>query len=370
MGDIDFDELDKAVNSVMKQTSGLQPATDGSTAEQQSDAVASDATLAPSPVDPAQQQYPTEQVNEVTSQEPVVSAPEVPAELEQAVSPTLTNDDTIADTTPSLTPEESAVELSSLPDSAVLAPTEQEAVPEATTDDVSVESTVPQAEEAPLEEAKPVKRSGRFMDVVHPSSDMANASNVPDMSSSTDRKGAAVMPPSQSESIESTIASSTMQTAKPQQPTTPPDTPEPKSPFLPDAKVEKRPLGPITADASSTNSDQGMPEQPDAKPDTRSKNAPASVPLPDELKGELVSIDAAEHGPMTPSGTANEQFQTPGQAAEQTADEHAAIFSPDAHAPLAHPKKKRSSIVIIAVIVGLIVVGIAGAVALYMFDVL
>lgn len=127
------------------------------------------------------------------------------------------------------------------------------------------EVTLP--EEAPTEEvtaapAEPVRRApslvsvprpagGRFMDVVHPSSDMRTAA------------------PAKVNSSPSSIPSSIPQPAVVEAPVAPPPdiaNETPLTPFLPDAKVEKRPLGGGAVPSPFAEAPEETPKVEEAKP--------------------------------------------------------------------------------------------------------
>lgn len=152
------------------------------------------------------------------------------------------------------------------------------------------------------------------------------------------------------------------------------------SPFLPDAKVEKRPLGsaeptvhisptPSPETIAAVESDSSM--EPHLPPTLDVEE----TPMPEELQNDLLAIEsgavpAAEtpapetQAPDTPSGPtsiARQYKDTLKKASEE--DESGAIFDPGTYQqPIEQPAKKSSAwIWIVAVIVLLVVVVVAAA---------
>lgn len=179
--------------------------------------------------------------------------------------------------------------------------------------------------------------------------------------------------------------------------------PEPLvSPFLSDAKVDKRPLG-ATGDQSGDEPGRAPvlgalagSEMITSNPDDQLPPEPVSVahPLPAELQGDLIAVesdntdfatseDVAESPevvapesaampasvsaqPNAPTGPTSIQQQYKESAA--TGDQsNGAIYDTKAyHAPLAHPVKKKSGWMWVIWVVLLLAVGAGGAVALYL----
>lgn len=167
----------------------------------------------------------------------------------------------------------------------------------------------------PAPTVTPTRRSGKFMDVVHPGSN-TTASTTP--AASVSRSGSVVQPvnptrlaqdivtapartPAVAEpiklpeapervaldtidtpAVESSEAPNTQPAAGTEQPSF--------SPFIPDAKVEKRPLGAFSALNSQEEADGGnQPAEPKAE-----TPAPASVSLPPELNTEVVALESRD----------------------------------------------------------------------------
>ncbi len=293
--------------------------------------------------------------------------------------------------------------------------------------EVSAEVT---AEPTPTPAATPVasdlqslaarRSSGRFMDVVHPSSDM-RVPFVPPRPSvrettpmqPIDTPGASAAAPaslSPEPSVAATPASTWPDpldfhgfnsTAPAQEVTAPQlgdndiqsqlDTTETdqqaplESPFLADAKVEKRPLGAFN--------DATMPpaaNQPDAFGEAVSVDTDrpmeTDTPLPAELQDNLLSIEsnedtasvATEAPTITPTlptdvvaPTPDVQVSIAQQYVEQpsTGDKPAgSIFDVDSyHKPIAHPKKHKSGWMVTLWIVLLLILGVGAGAAFYFY---
>lgn len=220
------------------------------------------------------------------------------------------------------------------------------------------------------------RSSGRFMDVVHPSSDMRSSGAS---ERSTPR------PPEPREETPAP-APETKHTDWPDPldfhgfkedtPTEEPaveekkqdDTPAPlESPFLTDAKVEKRPLGAFSTEETplleasdeellpaetETHDEPAQPEiiaAPEPEPEPESEPEPEPAPVEEPI------------GPTSITQQYKEQPSTTDQPS-------GAIYDTEAyHQPLAHPEKKRSGALIIVWIVALIVVGAGVGAGVYFF---
>lgn len=165
-----------------------------------------------------------------------------------------------------------------------------------------------------------------------------------------------------------------------------------ESPFLPDAKVEKRPLG-------GTQNDMGV------KPSDSFADEPIVSPngLPDELSKQILELesetspavaqDEAQEAPIVETQASNHEETAlvesqqhdedkklvdipassgaiPQQYTEKTAsntdDNHATIYDPEYHQQgMKHQEKKRSGWGVVAIIVVLVALGGAGGVAYY-----
>ncbi len=337
MKDLDFDELDKAVNSLMS-------------------------TKDEKPVDAA-------------SAEPVATDTDTttPAAEEQ----------------PTSTP--------------IPAPTAPEpATPEPESTDVAVtkpaRSTV----------APATRRRGQFMDVVHPSSDMRTPA--------TGRTGVTIAPspPPRASVVEPTPAPETPENSTVEEAPTPPistmpdpidmqeamaeksTTVEPKvsatpdnaspfssmsdssvaeSPFLPDAQVEKRPLGSaaLGGDAAAVQelndtakSDESTPAEEPASAET--SDAPIDTPVSPEKPAEPIVTTVEPIKESAAGSSIAPQYKEK----ESTGDKaHAALYDADnMNVPLIHPAKERSGWLWVLWTFLLVVLGALGAATLWYFKII
>lgn len=274
----------------------------------------------------------------------------------------------------------------------------------------------------------PTKRSGRFMDVVHPSSDMRTASSTKVPSQSR----VSIVPPNRENSTAAPVVSKPSDVVAPstlsgspkeetpdeltsekvtpsslssellsepgdvavddKQDTTP-DSDELAesidSLFLPDVKVEKRPLGA----ASATEDDSGVS---DVSLDEGAKQVDTLV-VPDPTLAELGNdVLAIESDAISEEAKSSEVDQVPALATEVSPSDalanaaissiprqytvkpsgdddkyHEALYDSAAQAgsSLQHPEKKKSGWLVIVWIVLLIIIGVGGALALYFLKV-
>ena len=270
MADIDFDELDKAVNDLMANV---------------------DASKRPAGLD-----EPEEKVVTIPSSDtsPVAPSPTSPATVNSSPA-------------------------------SVSAPIEANQATEV------IPTPAPTAAQASASQSLAVRRRGQFMDIVHPSRDM-NAAKPVSRQGATIQPGNDVIAPTTTQQPQPAAVETTNEQPKPEEvspqsaasmwpdpidmansspapeaaaaPQVPvePNTEETPlvSPFLPDAKPEKRPLGnllqteDVTQDAAEAAKDE---LQTPAVPEP----APAAV-LPEELSGDLMAVesrDLSSH-PMQP----------------------------------------------------------------------
>lgn len=224
------------------------------------------------------------------------------------------------------------------------------------------------------------RSSGRFMDVVHPSSDMRpqpNADSTPQPTQEepvTPRSAESFQWPDPIElSGTHSEDSSAGQTPTEEEPSVQPL----DSPFLPDAKVEKRPLGsPTTSGPVVTQAS----ETPQAEASTEADEAA----MPAELHDAVVTVESKEMpveasesaASLSPASTpVVEALSGPSSITQQykeqpsTADQPSGpIYDTEAyHQPLSHPEKKHSSILVVVWILALILVGGGMGAAVYFF---
>lgn len=259
----------------------------------------------------------------------------------------------------------------------------------------------------------PPRPTGRFMDVVHPSSDMRSAppksisregvtiaapgslpkpaaqelARVVDEPAPADTSGNLPVSSAPTEIDESNESeSSEAAAAGVQEPLT--------SPFLPDAKVEKRPLGgtaseeevPVAAPAMGLPDEKKVDELEQKFPTTESVKEGSSIMdtmnepvksledvtehVPEEYKDELLAVEknisTEEALPAGPIGTASIPKQY--QEKPSTGDEsNGAIYDTTSyHKPLSHPAEKKSGWLWVVVIVIILILGAAGGAAAYL----
>ncbi len=314
--DIDFDELDKAVNSLMGSVKDES--------DQPAPKTLSISTTLKEGEEPAYDKIQvaaekigseTVLVTDTAKDIPDISTKDGAFDLKQAMSSVLSG----------------AVE----PVTSTPAEAEPVRAPAATDNPAPLETPVTNTPEDTSTTTEPPaishRPSGRFMDVMHPSSDMKTTTGTAaSVSRPVSREGVAVEPPvdnadtpaeetpvvAEPQPEETRVASEDMPAAEPvssepnaddnealvpansQVVETPPLT----SPFLPDAKVEKRPLGGMgvsdTPVDDSTIVDMGLPDpvsMVDATTDAQldvSNVAMAERELPAELNADLLALEA------------------------------------------------------------------------------
>jgi nicotinate-nucleotide--dimethylbenzimidazole phosphoribosyltransferase len=285
---------------------------------------------------------------------------------------------------------------------------------------------------APQPSAQPLaarRSTGRFMDVVHPSSDMRTATPA---QPSQSRVGVTITPPATPTPIVAPVVlpdpvvptvSAAQDWPDPldfhgyaeQSPTEkidavpvepivepsavavePVETSTPlESPFLSDAKVEKRPLGAFSDEATDTPVEQPivaadpvayaplepvLPPEPSSIPtpsstsDTPTDTVPDTI-LPAELQNDLLTVEADEdtshqQQPIVESAApvvasiAQQYTEQPSTGDQPTG----AIFDTEAYKkPLAHPKKKKSGWLMVLWIFVLLIIGAGVGAAVYFY---
>lgn len=324
MKDIDFDELDKAVSSVLSGGQTATTAKDKVAAKEKAETPVSD-----------------EKSHVADAVEPVkVELVEKPAPLQEEVAPTV-----------------------------------DKPAPPAAVADLAVNSQT--VSSSPLPAISSSRKAGRFMDVVHPSSDMATQSKRVSMAGRTLHPlGADVAKEKQPEiknEPEHIQASDTPVEGvgdEPQQPETAEVTtrPEPIAaetvpaqpvpattsiaasapPFLNDAKVEKRPLGAFSDEPPLHETPEGGHEADREMPAPSA--APQATALPPELEMDIISVEAgtdrfgtesddqAHNAGIPHAATINGTMSIPKQyqEVEQHADEsaHSLFDTNEYHPPL------------------------------------
>lgn len=276
------------------------------------------------------------------------------------------------------------------------------------------------------------RRGGRFMDVVHPSSDMkrqnlsetpsrqgltieprAGMPSAPEVSDPILVQAPSALMTEESDSLSAVVTekhpapdsqwpdpldmleetppagsqatqdSSTVETtAAEPEPATEPIKPM-ATPFLSDAKVEKRPLGGVvSADQSDDISNTTEPDFEDTDSQLPPEPTEIEMPLPEELSTDLIAIesDNATVSQVTPAAepvsekpasepasagpsSIQQQYKEEPSTGDQTSG---AIFDTATyHQPLAHPARKNMSWLWIVAIIVVLLLGAAGGAALY-----
>jgi len=263
------------------------------------------------------------------------------------------------------------------------------------------------------------RRSGRFMDVVHPSSDMrssSNGSSVParpvveesrsdvaeveeptaepvpapsafqwpdplDLVESKEETEEVIETPEEEASVEDTTD----------------DASQPlESPFLMGAKVEKRPLGgtppldyngpfgqPVDASVEENSSTELIEDESDdsdiekleaeltGEVEEKAEEVETTEPTPVEETTERVEESKTEEVAATPVQQTEGPTSITQQYKEQSSEEaqpSGAIYDTEAyHQPLAHPVKKKSGILVVVWILALILVGGGIGAAVYFY---
>lgn len=346
MSDIDFDELDKAVNSLM---GGTQ------------DKSANDAQPKPK----------TLSLNSTLGEDErpdYNSLNELAKKIGDETVLEKKDDDTVVEDLDHIDEKKSLISpeaLSSSVDGALAAP-----APERHEKHESRERKV-DVPERPTSPAVKRPNSGRFLDMVHPSADMrANSAAAP----ARPLPPLPVAPAAKSEPT----ASAT------------PNTPV-GSPFLPDAKVEKRPLGgakPATEDVSDDTSaletvsinneekktDNGSGDE--QRPlDATNLDMEAAVQaqklqsIEDEMLGdEHQSLQAVESGDTERILHDSTSYEERELKKEEAAKEGAPIYDVNEyHKPLDHPPKQKSGWNVIIIVAAVVVVCAALGAGAYFF---
>ncbi len=243
--------------------------------------------------------------------------------------------------------------------------------------------TVPSVPAEPVKSQPTVSRPpiGRFMDVVHPSSDMRTVA----------KPVQPVVPPAVTPAPTPTVQPAPVETTQSDAHAVAKPELAPLTPFLPDAKVEKRPLGGQSiSGAVQSPFDAAQPEdQPSDKaelPETTSINS-EPVPLSDDTQkipdattiqsaksAESPELQAIESTPVTDvpdhmheSIRSVESVDAEQSVAANATAEGAIYDVNNYHQPLGHPAKRKSGWgVVVIILVIILVSGALGAAAYFM----
>lgn len=232
--------------------------------------------------------------------------------------------------------------------------------------------------------------SGRFMDMVHPTSDMRSPRSVAPRPTPTTMHQEPETPLAQSKatpvSSETNADNATSEVS---------ETPQPlESPFLPDAKVEKRPLGgtaPFEADAPKVDlvAELNLDTPTDIAPEptisdaesSESEVTPTPEPTPEPsvepsvepAAEESARLEAIENTVPSESQTTDDsavpgsiQPQYEAQPSSQAVT--GAIYDTEAyHKPVAATSSKKSSLLTIVWVIVLIIIGAAAGAGFYLY---
>lgn len=378
MKDIDFDELDRAVSSLM----GDIPKDNSAKQESDGDNTVSTDTSAPVSDDQSTPEEPTKTEGVQTDVPAEPTEPQEPAENEIKTNRTPMKSSTVHASQPSIAPNRRGLYMDMVrpsttpaPKPAPVAPMPRQGVTLEPQGSTSLEEAI---KNPPVEVGAGVEESAE--PVEQPITDMPDPIAVAEAVTTGDAAELANEP-----AVD-----------------TPLDEPKPlDSPFLADARVEKRPLG-RTDDMPDPLGSQPAEEQSD-ETDVSDDNAAATdmgtpprggdtqlpeQPLPAELSSEILNIEsgintastdtAKETPPVSDSAAAMAPAANPAISASipqqyklqpKEGDETpaGAIYDTSTyHQPITQPEKKKSNMFIVIVVLG-VVVSIAVGVAAYYF---
>lgn len=253
--------------------------------------------------------------------------------------------------------------------------------PEPKTDDSSDSTSVPVSNSSPSrsESSPAAKRSsGRFMDVVHPSSDMRSSSpserSEPRGEPERSEPKPAEEPDSKNTDWPDPLDFHGYKDDTDVKEETPAEEPKPvdeparplESPFLSGTKVEKRPLGAFSDTAAADAPEEEETPLLEA-PDTELIEATSE----DEPAVEEVPVSPPETPPVVEEEPTNIPSSITQQYKEQpsTTDQPTgAIFDTESyHQALTHTPPKKSGALVVVWIVALILVGAGAGAAVYFF---
>jgi len=149
-----------------------------------------------------------------------------------------------------------------------------------------------------------------------------------------------------------------------------PDTQAYESLFISDAKVDKRPLG-VQLPATDDNADKDSPSTAQERP-------PQQTELPAELSGRIMEIESEKESttvratpvqaPALPSRQSAVAVSTVRKKTVAVDEDHPAIYDPAYYKQETKPNaKKKSGLWVVLAIIGLILLGGAGGVVYYFY---
>lgn len=375
MKDLDFDELDKAVNSLMSKTESSSEISSGQAATVnspvQSSPVSSSVSTpvsvsnAPSST-PANSLGASVQLPAPTVDRPLVKPSVTPQSLSQPLSaprPTVPakRSGRFMDLVPSSYTSQSPAK------SPVPAPRQGTTLTPLNDNVVAEEPIVVPLPQTSFQPSRKFSRPSPDLSVssLTTSTSANNPAKHDDMPDPLDVHAEELEGETDSVATPDVSAAQDATLTTPTDPVTPVDQLTSTSPFLSDAKVDKRPLGVSTLGAVSSL----LP------PDTTTQTS--SQPLPAELHTDLLEIESdnpvkpqpskmnvtepQEKAELTPPISISQQYKQQPRSGDQS---HAPVYDTAAH-PVTHPAKKKSNILLIIVIALIIVIGGGGVAALF-----
>ncbi len=380
--DIDFDELDKAVASLMGKV-GSETIDDE---EQKTKTLAINSTLKP---DQTPKYDELEKTAEKIGDETVVTTDDMALPDDINRLPDQMNLPAAEEPTPAVVEPASVLNpVTQIPEPA--------SAPEPTPD--IAEPVAPKAAPAPR------PNSGRFMDMVHPKADMRAAAPAPDLIVPSRTPAAARSTAAPTSTHDSAVSEAPEADRAPVNPLA--DSAALATPFLPDAKVEKRPLGGTVSAVtplSPTNEILSAAEEATATPDLESEESvvettpingeggkragsgdaqhelnPADYEKESSTEQALAQIEITEEKAPEPPQTIEtvesgdtENLKSGNKMTYQDAQKEmetggSAIYDvKNYHQPLAHPKKQKSGWGVVLIVAIIIVLAAALGAAAY-----
>jgi hypothetical protein len=370
MKELDFDELDKAVNSLMSKTESSNEQTALTNNRVQSSSASSSASTPVSVSTPSSSPVTSPgasvQPATPTANRPVIKPSVTPQSLSQSLSsprPTVPvkRSGRFMDLVPSSYASQNATNVPRPRQGTTLTPLHDSVV----ADEPAVPS-LPQAPSQPERELSQLtpERSDSPM-IASASADIGTTHE--DMPDPLDVHAA------EAENIVDTVPTPQVTTipdaavSTPTDPVAPVDQPISTSPFLSDAKVDKRPLGAATIGAGNSplatnpagaqTTSQSLPAEFHTELLEIESDNPAKLPAEEKAS----PVEPQVKPELTPPISIAQQYKQQPRSGDQS---HAPVYDTAAH-PVSHPAKKKSNVLIIVVIALIIVIGGGGVAALF-----
>lgn len=353
MTEMDFDELDKAVNSLMGGVKQSQRDKDEPTTLTISSTLAVDEKPSYEKIEKVAKKIGNETIDFTVTEGSNETVVEVPATISQRSGRFMDVMHSSSDMRPTvMPPRTSAIRSSVFNDSTVpVATNAAPVIEDAASVDMSPQVDAPAAETAtdesvsdaqsqtPVESEIPTVLADTTTDTEPVVDDGTSAAHDESLDAAT-----AVDESTDGQALAVSSADEVKSEVEPQ-----------TSPFLPDAKVEKRPLG--GADTAAGEATQSQPID-SLSPTVEASPVPtATEDIPAEYHDQLVAIEAGE----TTSAVASPSPQPAVEATTPVADTSPIYDIDNYHQPLNHPAKKPSGWLWIILII--VIVAICGGVA-------